>query len=289
MITRRLMNVSAFLLPAVLLLSALSARATLIHSFVAEDDSSGPNTTSTWHDLTGSNDWSFPTSGDMSITPVTGSNTTFAETYTATGSDAGAYANPMIANSDATGSASIWFRQDVPSTGDDFEKTLFEDGGGPNGFTMLFRRNSNSLSLRVAGSSMSGEVSVPLDSFDLSDFVQATVTFDGSDATLYAYSANDFSSLSNTTPNVVSGNLGGGNGAGLFNGGNDKGTVGGSNDSGVNAAVFDGDIAAVFVHDDTLTAGEVESQFNSQTIPEPGSLTLVSMFAFGVGLVLRRR
>ncbi len=292
MTTRTNRFIPKILILAVMLMVTGHTPAALIHSYLASDSG---NTVSEWQDLTGSAHWTFSPAVNT-LNAVSGSNTSFTQAYSISDPQTdGAYADAMLEGS-GSGSVTVWFRKNLPSILDDpYQAVLYETGGRTKGFALLLERNAAgnlSLHAQTSGGAGSVDLYISLDTLDRSDFIQGTVTFDGSNANLYAYASKDGANQSGTASNTST-DLSGNNSAGLFSQANNPNvgaSISNSLGGGGSAPGFDGDIAAVYVYNHALTPTEIETQFNSLvTIPEPGTLFLFGLSAIAVLLVSRHR
>lgn len=183
-----------------------------------------------------------------------------------------------IGNGLQDGSVEIWFRSDLEDADRTGWQVLWESGAQTNGFSILLRTNGIfPAEMRVLKSWTSNKIvdmTVELTNFASSDFIHAVATFDGdttadgNDAVrLHVQDALGVSVLVEDLSNDFS-SLAGSNDSCVFNAATENafgnyGSCGGNVGNAISMSGFKGEIALVNVYGTALTAGEVQTAYQT--------------------------
>jgi hypothetical protein len=245
----------------------------------------GSNTSATWS-----------IEADQTLNTSTGSSTGISQAWRWGGTSSLPSVGSFAAMAPDS-SFEIWFSIDS-LLGSNEGQTIFETGGNARGMSINLFGDQVIVLMKQGGAADAPEVvlTYTLTESDISDFIQIVVTTSSTTNALYVNSVNT------TTPgaaadssDIAYGNYGGTNQAGL--GGFRGNEIGGASSSNTIAAyaqssydAFSGEIGLMRFYDDTLTGGEVASNYYS-TIPEPGqvALSLAALVLVAAGIARRRK
>jgi hypothetical protein len=246
----------------------------------------GSNTTATWS-----------IESDQSLNTNTGSSTGISQAWAWSGTSS-LPSVTQFASLVPDSSFEIWFSIDA-LLGTGQGQTIFETGGTARGMSINLYEDQVIVLMKQGAATDAPEVvlSYTLTESDISDFIQIVVTTSSSTNALYVNSVNA------TTPgtaadssSIVYGDYGGGNQAGL--GGIRGDQLGGASTTVTDPTEFQnstysnfiGEIGLARFYDDTLTGGEIASNYYA-TVPEPGqiALSIAALVLVAAGIARRRK